>query len=78
MKSKRNGSLFLAAGAVLLLGALGLTGYNLWDENRAAAAADSVMDALNEVIVPVSAVTPEDSAAPTGEVRIPDYILGTS
>ena len=50
MKSKRNGSLFLAAGAVLLLGALGLTGYNLWDENRAAAAADSVMDALNEEI----------------------------
>ncbi len=75
MKSKRNGSLFLAAGAVLLLGALGLTGYNLWDEKRAAAAADSVMDALNEVIVPVSAVTPEGSAAPAGEVRIPDYIL---
>lgn len=72
---RRKGTLLLAVGALLLLGALGLTGYNLWDENRAAAAAGSTMTVLSEVIQPVSAVKPEDVVELTGEVRIPDYIL---
>lgn len=75
MKRKRKGTLFLAVGAALLLGASGLVIYNLWDESRAAAAADSTMTVLDEVIVPVAAVTPEDLADFSGEVQIPDYIL---
>lgn len=71
MKGKRNGTLLLAAGAALLLGAFGLAGYNLWDESRAAAAADGAMTVLNEMIAPA----PEVSSDASGEVRIPDYIL---
>lgn len=75
MKPKKRGTAFLAAGAALLLSAAGLSGYNLWDENRAAAAADSTMTVLDKAIVPAAAVTPEELAALAGEVKIPDYIL---
>lgn len=75
MRRKGRGTLCLAAGLALLLGALGLAGYNLWDEDRAAAAADSTMTVLSETIVPVDPITPEKIADLSGEVRIPDYIL---
>lgn len=75
MKRKGKGTLLLAAGAILLLGAAGLASYNLWDDNRAAAAADSVMAVLDDVIVPASDETPEYFADFSGEVQIPDYIL---
>lgn len=74
MRRKPKGTLFFAAGAALLLGALGLSGYNLWDENRAAEAADRTMTVLSQAIVP-AALKPEDFADPAGEVQIPDYIL---
>lgn len=74
MRRKKRGTLLLASGIALLLGALGLAGYNLWDENRAAAAADSAMTELNGVIVP-SGISPEDLTDTSGEVRVPDYIL---
>ena len=34
-RSKRRGSTCILIGVLLLIGALGLTAYNLWDENRA-------------------------------------------
>lgn len=75
MRRKGKGTLLLMAGGALLLGALGLASYNLWDESRAAAAADSAMAVLNEAIVPAAALSPEDFMDLSGEVRIPDYIL---
>ena len=38
-RSKRRGSTCILIGVLLLIGALGLTAYNLWDENRAGVAA---------------------------------------
>lgn len=67
MKNKR-GLILIGLGVLLLLGALGLSGYNLWDQNRAGQVVESVMTEL-EAIVPQD---PETSAPPE---FIPDYIL---
>lgn len=75
MRRKGRGTLCFAAGLALLLGALGLAGYNLWDEGRAAAAADNAMAVLSEKVVPADPITPEDIVDLSGEVRIPDYVL---
>lgn len=75
MMRKGRGTLCFAAGLALLLGALGLAGYNLWDEDRAASAADSTMAVLSETITPVDPITPEELVDLSGEVRIPDYVL---
>lgn len=78
MKRKGKGTVFFVLGAVLLLGAAALAGYNLWDDNRAAAAVDRTMSVLDEVIVPAATAAPagrEDFADAFGEVKIPDYIL---
>lgn len=67
MRNKK-GSLLILAGALLLMGALGLTGYNIWDENRAARSADTVLRQMEELI-PLRGETdlPGD--------QIPDHIL---
>lgn len=70
MRHNKNGMLLLAAGGILLLGAFGLACYNVWDGKRAAATADNTMAVLSEAIT-----VPEDNVSPSGEVRIPDYIL---
>lgn len=72
MRRKGRGTLFLVGGALLLAASLGLTAYNLWDENRAAAAAGEAMDTLRAEIEPVARYTPADLPE---ETRIPDYIL---
>ena len=45
-RSKRRGSTCILIGVLLLIGALGLTAYNLWDENRAGVAAAGAAHAL--------------------------------
>ena len=84
MRNKK-GSLLILAGALLLMGALGLTGYNIWDENRAARSADTVLRQMEELI-PLHGETdlPEDQTPdhilapnmemPTLEVEQRDYI----
>lgn len=49
MKSKR-AALFLAAGALCLVGAGALAGYNLWDEQRATASAQEAVVVLQQEI----------------------------
>ena len=67
MRSKA-GRLCMVLGLLLLLGAIGLTGYNLWDEKRA----DEV---VLETVQALRAETPDlEVLDPEGEL-IPNYIL---
>lgn len=75
MRRRGSGLLCIAAGVLLLLGAIGLACYNVWDESRAAASAYNTMAALDEMIQPTAAPAPEDYADLSGEVWIPDHIL---
>lgn len=62
------GSVFVVLGLLLLLGAFGLTVYNMWDEGRA----DSV---VSETVQLLRAKTPDlELLDPEGEL-IPNYIL---
>lgn len=70
MKTKK-GSLLIALGLVLLLGAAGLAGYNLWDENRAAESVESVIRQMDLKI-------PHPDAVERPEGMIPDHILAPS
>lgn len=65
MKSKK-GVILMALGGLLIAMAVGLTGYNLIDERRAAASADGVMEELDLIM-----------AQPHEEIEglIPDYQL---
>lgn len=74
MKGKRRGTFFLAGGALLLAASLCLTGYNLWDERRAGAASDEVMEALSAAVGRVVPAEKPDAVF-LPETRIPDYIL---
>lgn len=67
MRNKK-GSLLIGLGVLLLLGAVGLTAYNLWDENRAAESVDTVIRQM-EVLIP----KPGTVELPEG--MIPDHIL---
>lgn len=64
----KTGLPLMLCGLVLLLCALGLTGYNLWDENRAG-------DAAEEAVVELQAITPDLSAPEVPENLIPNYVL---
>lgn len=62
MRNKRGLTLILT-GLLLVAAALGLTGYNLWDEQRAAAAADHALAALEEQIPQTPIQQPEGTLA---------------
>lgn len=68
MRSKRRGGLCLLIGALLLLSALALTGYNLWDESRAGTAAAGTVRSLR-------AQTPPEPEPEDPEYVIPDYLI---
>lgn len=67
MKHKK-GTIFIALGLLLVLGAAGLLGYNLWDDNRAGQSVETVITRMEEMIPPRG-----EPNLPEG--RIPDYIL---
>lgn len=50
MKKNVFGNLCIILGILLLLSAAGLAGYNLWDDKRAGAASDEIMDELEKEI----------------------------
>lgn len=68
MKNRR-GLILISLGVLLFLGALGLTGYNLWDERRAEKAVMSVVAEMDELIP-----EPDTSVPPAGDFT-PDYVL---
>lgn len=63
---KRSGSVFLISGLILLAAALLLTGYNLWDNHRAANSASGALNALH------GKMTQSDGA---NADKVPDYVL---
>ena len=65
MRKNRIGGFLIVLGLLLAVSAFGLTGYNLWDDARAANAAKAVLDDISTEI-------PDKSQKPD---YIPDYIL---
>lgn len=77
MKNKRKGgAIFIVGGLLLLAAALFLTGYNLYDEYRAGAVANRVLNVLQQQTSEGSSndmQMPENSLPDQAE--LPDYIL---
>jgi len=69
---RRKGGVLITLGLLLVLGALGLTGYNLYDEKRADEAAQAAAERL-AVILPRPTAGLE--SLPPEEQEIPDYLL---
>ena len=68
------GTILILIGSLLILAAIGFYAYNLWDDSRANAAADRVLEALEEIIMQAS--DPSGSASGAGTApAIPDYVL---
>ena len=65
----------LLAGSLCLIAALGLTGYNLWDENRASSTAEEGVAAL-EAVIPQQE-TEEDSAPAVTVPATPPALMPT-
>ena len=49
-KGRHKGTLLIILGLIMILGALGLTAYNIWDGNRAKEAASQITDVLIDKI----------------------------
>ncbi len=67
MRNKK-GLILITLGILLLLGAAGLAGYNIWDENRAAESVESILRQMDTLIP-----RPDEVERPEG--MIPDYLL---
>lgn len=72
MKRKR-GLPFIVIGLLLIAAALSLSGYNIWDENRAAESVEQTMEAILPLIP--EPPTPQPENVNPSDVYIPDYIL---
>ena len=44
---RKIGNILISLGFILVLGAAGLTAYNIWDANRAAEASRHILDQMN-------------------------------
>ena len=67
MRNKK-GLILITLGVLLLLGAAGLAGYNVWDENRAAESVENILRQMDTLIP-----KPEEVKLPEG--MTPDYLL---
>ena len=74
---KKNGRTFVILGLACIAAALGLTGYNLWDEARAEKASAAVTAQLQQEIVRQDPTNQAADAKPINpsEIEIPDYLL---
>lgn len=72
-KRTRKGRFCIAAGALLIGLALGLTAYNLWDDSRAAESVSKSYRQLDALIPKGEEVWQGPDSA--GEIRYPDYVL---
>lgn len=67
MRNKK-GLILITLGILLLLGAVGLAGYNIWDENRAAESVENILRQMDTLI-------PKPGEVELPEGMIPDYLL---
>lgn len=67
MRNKKGKGL-IVGGLLLLVAAVGLSGYNLWEENRAAKSVDYVLEQMSALIP-----KPGDVTLPEG--MLPDYVV---
>lgn len=72
-KRKHQGRICIVLGVLLIAAALGMAGYNLWDNARAAASADDGYAQLEEQIPQGGEVWQGPDGS--GEARWPDYLL---
>lgn len=72
MKNSHKGTWLMTTGLLLVVAALLLTGYNLWDEERANKA---VQEILSQMPVKELPLIPQESITDSEEIEIPDYIL---
>jgi len=71
--NKRNGSILMAGGLLLIAAALFLTCYNVWEERQAeASASEALMQILPEIPVDEPEPVPSEDVQ---EAVIPDYLL---
>lgn len=72
MKTKgKAGTILITVGLLLFAAALFLTGYNLYDEYRAGAAADHVLETLQQQMPEI----PSDGTQTPEQAELPDYIV---
>lgn len=69
MRKNSKGNFLIFLGILMILGAIGLTGYNLWDANRAREAAEQITDQLIEKID--ESVKDDETAAPYVDPNTP-------
>ena len=70
---RRRGLIPILLGLLLVVAALGLTGYNMWDASRAEKSVRRTADRLEALIPPPPEPQPEDT--PPEEIMYPDYVL---
>lgn len=80
MRSKHRGIVFIICGVLLILAAMALTAYNLWDEEQATRSASQALAQIQQEVPAVQAPVkaepvPEIPVQTTAEVEIPNYIL---
>ena len=69
MRKNSKGNILIFLGILMILGAVGLAGYNLWDANRAREAAEQITDQLIDKID--ESVKDEETAAPYVDPNTP-------
>lgn len=83
MKGKKRGRWWILLGTLFLTAALGLSGYNIWDAQRAEQSVDEILaqmkTELPEETDVWTALTADPSANPKTEqeIEIPDYLLNS-
>jgi len=75
-RSRGSGRLLTAAGILLILGAMALTGYNLWDQKRAEASSNAALEQLHMVLEAAKAapVTEETVVSDNGPTTVPTEV----
>ena len=69
MRKNSKGNILIFLGILMILGAVGLAGYNFWDANRAREAAEQITDQLIDKID--ESVKDEETAAPYVDPNTP-------
>lgn len=79
-KTDKKGNLLTGLGLLLIVAALFLTGYNLWDDYRAGQKSEEALGAVSQLIsdqakTEVSAENVTEAAVDEPEVEYPDFVL---